>query len=291
MPYSHKPVRLLMLGDTGNFFEPLRRMVRREAQRPTSTRADAVCLLGDNFYPGGITRGGLKHFLETFQPLAQVPRLMLLGNHDYCHDARIFLNSPHWTMPDYSYALDIGPVSLIMIDTCQIEPSWVKGRGGTGRPGDSWTTKERVMAATGVPQGVLRKRELERLDAFLASRKDKFTIVCGHYPLVSNGLYDMNEDIRNAIVPILEKHKANAYVAGHEHSLEHTQLRLNGGHVLDHMISGASSEARPMSIKRFPGWVHAGLGSLAVEADGESVQFIFTDPAGKELYRFARKGA
>ena len=99
MPYSHKPIRLLMLGDTGNFFEPLRRTIRREAQRPATTKADAICLLGDNFYPGGITKGGLKHFLETFQPLANVPRLMLLGNHDYNYDARIFLNSPHWTKP------------------------------------------------------------------------------------------------------------------------------------------------------------------------------------------------
>ena len=115
--------------------------------------------------------------------------------------------------------------------------------------------------------------------------------MCGHYPLVSNGLYDMNEDIRNAIVPILDKHSANAYIAGHEHSLEHTQLRLQSGHLLDHMITGASSEARPMSIRRFPGWVHAGLGNLAVEADGNNVEFIFSDPNGKVLNRFSRKGA
>ncbi len=57
------------------------------------------------------------------------------------------------------------------------------------------------------------------------------------------------------------------------------------------LITGASSEARSMSIRRFPGWVHTGLGYLAVEADGKNVEFIFSDPNGKVLHRFSRKGA
>ena len=289
MPYSHKPIRLLMLGDTGNFYEPLRRLIRREAQRPENAKVDAICLLGDNFYPGGITKRGIQHFLDTFQPLAKVPRLMLLGNHDYNHNARMFLNSPHWTMPDYSYALDIGPISLIMIDTVQIEPNWSKLKGGSGKPGDAWTTKERVLGATGVSQDVLKKRELARMSAFLEPRENKYTIVCGHYPLVSNGLYDMNTELRNPILEILDKYKANAYIAGHEHSLEHTVLKLPSGHECDHMISGASSEARSMTVRRHPGWVHAGLGSLAVEANGQVVKYIFSDANGKVLHAFARK--
>jgi tartrate-resistant acid phosphatase type 5 len=283
MPPNSKSVRLLMLGDTGHFNLPIRQLIARESQRAPYKRPDAICLLGDNFYPGGVTRQGMRNFLETFKPLADVPRLMILGNHDYCHNARVFLNSPHWTMPDYSYALDVGPVSLIMIDTVQIEPNWSTGKGGSGHPGDPWTTPGRVRDATGLPQPKLHDRELGRLRAFLHPRKHKFTIVCGHYPLVSNGLYNISAKLRQAILPLLDEFKANAYVCGHEHSLEHTALQLPSGHMCDHFISGASSEARSATIRRHPGWVYAGLGSLAVETTDNKVKFMFSDAAGRKL--------
>lgn len=277
-----------MLGDTGNFGLPLRELIVREAQRPAHKRPDAICLLGDNFYPGGITQKGIRDFVSTFKPLENVPRLMILGNHDYCHNARIFLNAPHWTMPDYSYALDVGPVSLVMIDTVQIEPNWSTGQGGSGRPGDPWPTPGRVRDATGLPQPKLRERELARLRAFLHPRKHKFTVVCGHYPLVSNGLYNISPKLRKAVMPLLDEFKANAYICGHEHSLEHTALQLPSGHMCDHFISGASSEARSATIRRHPGWVRAGLGSLAIETVGDKVRFEFTDENGRHLYDVVR---
>lgn len=284
-----KPLRLLMLGDTGNFGQALRQLVVREAARPPARRPDAICLLGDNFYPGGITQRGVQNFLTTFQPLENVPRLMIMGNHDYCHDARPFLNSPHWTMPDYSYALDVGPIALVMIDTVQIEPNWSTGQGGSGRAGDPWTTPERVQAATGAPHARLRDRELARLRAFLEPRRKRFTIVCGHYPLVSNGVYNVSPKLRAAILPVLDEYKANAYICGHEHALEHTRLQLPSGHHCDHFISGASSEARSTVIRRHPGWIHAGLGSLAVEVEGGKVRFVFSDAKGAELHAVGRR--
>lgn len=285
---QQKPLRLLMLGDTGHFNVPLRQLIVREAQRPKHRRPDAICLLGDNFYPGGVTDGGLKSFLATFAPLGSVPRLMVLGNHDYCHDAKIFLNSPHWTMPDYSYALDVGPISLVMIDTVQVEPNWSTGGAGSGRAGDPWTTAERVHAATGVPQATLRERELARLRAFLEPRKGRHTIVCGHYPLVSNGIYNISPRLRQTLLPLLDEFKANAYICGHEHFLEHTPLRLPSGHVCDHLISGASSEARSLTTRRHPGWIHAGLGSLAVEAHEGKVSYVFSGSDGQKLHEVVR---
>ena len=288
MTDPNKPLRLLMLGDTGNFNMPLRELIVREAARPPARRPDAICLLGDNFYPGGVTERGVRDMLSTFKPLENVPRLMILGNHDYCNDTRIFLNSPHWTMPDYSYALDVGPVSLIMIDTQQIEPNWSTQGVGSGRAGDPWTTAARVEGATGVPQVKLRERELGRLRAFLQPRVNRFTVVCGHYPLVSNGIYELAPALRQAIMPLLDEFKANAYVCGHEHTLEHTVLRLPGGHSCDHMISGTSSEARSVSVRRHPGWVHAGIGSLALETGGGKVRFVFSDARGRELHEVVR---
>lgn len=279
-----------MLGDTGHHTAPLRELIIRESQRSPRNRPDAICLLGDNFYPGGVTQRGIKELLTTFAPLANVPRLMLLGNHDYCHNARIFLNSPHWTMPDYSYALDVGPISLVMIDTVQIQPNWAKRGGGSGRPGDPWTTPERVQAATGLPQPQLRERELRRLRAFLEPRKNRYTIVCGHYPLVSNGIYDISPDLRQALIPIFNEYKVNAYVCGHEHTLEHTALQMQGGQICDHFISGASSDARSIVRRRHPGWIRAGLGSLAVEVapGGNQIRFVYSDENGKFLYDVVR---
>jgi tartrate-resistant acid phosphatase type 5 len=289
MAARQKPLRLLMLGDTGHFGLPLRQLIVREAHRSGASRADAICLLGDNFYPGGVTERGIREFLATFKPLEGVPRLMILGNHDYCHDAKIFLNSPHWTMPDYSYALDVGPISLVMIDTVQIEPNWSTGHGGSGRPGDPWPTPQRVHDATGVPHPTLRDRELARMRAFLQPRKEHFTIVCGHYPLVSNGLYDITPKLRAAIIPLLDEFHANAYICGHEHTLEHTVLQMPSGRTCDHFITGASSEARSAVIRRHPGWVHAGIGSLAVEAMGQRVRFVYSDDQGNKLHEVVRE--
>ncbi len=66
----------------------------------------------------------------------------------------------------------------------------------------------------------------------------------GHHPAVSSGLHAGSLLLVRRLQPLLEAYQA-VYLSGHDHDLEHLELR--GVH---HFVSGAGSELRPMGPLR-----------------------------------------
>ena len=79
-------------------------------------------------------------------------------------------------------------------------------------------------------------------------------IVVGHHPIYTGGSRTESEDthdIRRILEPLFGKYKVDAYLAGHEHSLQHI---VSAANKVNHFISGAASErttARMLSISKF----------------------------------------
>ncbi|WP_197428212.1 metallophosphoesterase [Phnomibacter ginsenosidimutans] len=80
-----------------------------------------------------------------------------------------------------------------------------------------------------------------------ASPNIKWKLVVGHHPMYTGGSRTEGYDtkaIRNSLKPLLDKYKVDAYINGHEHSLQH----IKPAGVTHHFISGAASERTAVKL-------------------------------------------
>lgn len=80
--------------------------------------------------------------------------------------------------------------------------------------------------------------------------------------------------------PLLTKYKVDAYLGGHEHSLQH----LDPGNGVQHFVSGAASEITP--VKEIPGTKFAAsqYGFMLFSVSPEKAVIQIIDFEGKVLY-------
>lgn len=125
--------------------------------------------------------------------------------------------------------------------------------------------------------------------------------VVGHHPAVSSGLHAGSALLVARLQPLLEACGA-AYLCGHDHDLEHLQLR--GVH---HLVSGGGSELRPLGRRR-PGahdlssvaaaraaayarvaestFAASANGALLLRLTSYEAVFEFFDASGGALHKF-----
>jgi len=234
--------------------------------------ASFVIATGDNFYPYGVASTQDYHWISSFETIYTAQSLHVkwypvLGNHDYASnpDAEVAYSkiSSRWTMPSryYSQTFAIGPDTLLMafIDTDPIEKEL------RNAPYDSIR-----YPAGGV---ALQRQWLENL---LATSKAGWKMVVGHHPLYTGGWRKNSEDtksMRGFLEPIFTKYNVDIYIAGHEHHLEY--IKPDGP--THYIISGAASEARPVSIYPVIGKFAAavqGFATFSVTHNQVLIQFI-----------------
>lgn len=238
------PFSLLALGDTGK-----RRpfgwtswgqlaVGQSLAQHHREHPADAILLLGDNFYPDGLEAHELEariaaNLVRPYCPLLAldgacspavadacgtrsaerrpVPWLVLLGNHD--HDSaespelqrdRVPCYLPGWDLPRESVALSqlAEGVDLVRYDASEL------ARSGDYAP----------------------------LERALVRSRGPWRLLAGHVPLVE-------DDHARAVLEAVRRSgvAVQIHLAGHEHLLE---LAASPGPVAARIVSGAGSEAR-----------------------------------------------
>jgi hypothetical protein len=61
------------------------------------------------------------------------------------------------------------------------------------------------------------------LDKQLAASTADWKIVMGHHPIYSSGEHGFNKELHETLEPILDKHHADLYLAGHDHDYERFQ--------------------------------------------------------------------
>lgn len=200
---------------------------------------DFVLLLGDNFYPDGVTSTTDPQWQEIFEQvysgptLLKLPFLALLGNHDYNYK---YTGDPQaqvdyakkigrWQMDGFYYFRDFAShgetlLRLIMLDTNEDDPS-------TGKQID------------------FLKDALNQ-----SNKKPLWTLVAGHHPIRSIGRHGPKSDLYDWLLPLLKEYRVDAYLSGHEHNQQIIQLPDEPLHI----ISGGGGKTL-RGFKRQSPWV------------------------------------
>jgi tartrate-resistant acid phosphatase type 5 len=224
-PDSRSPLyEILAFGDWG--FQGRQHVLTPTSRLITSryTDIDAVFLLGDNFYPSGISRDlgtddpAFNLFRTILAPSTRVNFYPVLGNHDHLGsvDAQIGFSHPQWVFPARYYFQRLA------------------GREGLQICAWFLDTDEELFDAT----------QSAWLDSSIATEKGAcdWLVVSGHHPIYDAGQYRPNEYLIAHLLPIINRHRVNLYLSGHEHQ---SQVHFDG--TTTFVISGATGEVRDRS--------------------------------------------
>lgn len=261
--FTSDSLRLIAYGDTGYDNEELRKtagMVRKKY----ANNIHAAILLGDNFYPSGLTSERDPQFKRVFQNIIAkdtvYPYFAVLGNHDHLGDARaqLALHSidARWNMPNYFY---LQRFSAHRFDVC----IWFLDTDC-----NRFTTEQANW-----------------LDRTLTSEKItcRWLIVTAHHPIFTVGEYNDNRHLKTNLLPILLKHGVHLYISGHEHQSQVMKARDGSGPTF--LVAGANAEPRPpFSTRRdHPMYVWSEpkhLAFLVLEISHDKIEYSFRRSTG-----------
>jgi tartrate-resistant acid phosphatase type 5 len=260
-------LRLAVTGDTGDGADIVAKGIARvHATSPL----DAILLVGDNFYPCGVTSEHDPRWSINL-PLTRIgiPIYPVLGNHDYCGkadpDAQVRATRiiPNWHFPARQYALRTPVADFAFVDTTPfvhgVTPSIPHSPGG----GNGVTPFFR--------------------QSFAGSTKP-WRIVIGHHPVISSGYhgYFPRKEVARmrSLLPALQESHVDLFIAGHDHHVELIRGRLL------HLISGAgSSPIPPIKLRTttvFPDQIRLErIGFAVVEISAKAIRVRMYDGAGK----------
>lgn len=286
-PHHDTIVRFVAIGDTGKGNADQHTAGDSIGDLCASKGCDFVVLLGDNFYPTGVSSTNDPQWQTTFiEPYSKVnvPFYAVLGNHDYGgngsgneidkgqHEVDYSAVNPKWRMPAPHYKFNVGPVDFFVADT------------------------NRSMYA-------LDDRARADFEQWLPASTAPWKIVFGHHPLKSNGRHGNagTYDGVPSVVPIasgggvksfLEDFvcgRADVYLCGHEHVLEWlapTCTRPGSTINTELMISGGGSGVTGF-VKEPPNedhWRAAVVGYVYVVIENKTFTGTYYDLHGKELF-------
>jgi 3',5'-cyclic AMP phosphodiesterase CpdA len=241
-----------------------------EAVRPTvrAENADIVVVLGDLVYPvapscpdGKLTPDAREELDDLVGGLLRdlgKSVYLVLGNHDVGHGARdpareaclidYVASEPNLWLPDLSYGVDLGVVSLMVLNTNALDREQGK------------KTRKLWAGASG------------------------WKILAGHHVLKTYHDKESEDYLR----PWLKKNrvKPDLYANGHAHVL---QFGVYGG--LPALTSGATAKLReypacPPNCGAGQKWGTSSVGYAVVDATADTLEVVFKDVTGKELYRW-----
>ena len=262
----------LVLGDWGRRGVPIQRAVAEQmAARARRIDSGLVVTVGDNFYKSGVADAFDAHWRRSFADVYDLATLHTwcpaLGNHDHNGEADAQVDFSRrfagWRMDGrfYRRAMPLAggrSLDLFVVDTAPLA--------------DPWRYPQ--------PRSAIRAQRDWFDRQMLASTAD-WKLVVGHHPLVSSGYHERVYPLLDAwLAPRLERFGVHAYLAGHDHHLEH--LRVGG---VTHIVSGGGAGGDPMTMRRpaghVQGWPSAGF--AAVEIAGDLMTVTFVDHHGRDL--------
>ncbi|CAG5128977.1 unnamed protein product, partial [Candidula unifasciata] len=293
-------LRFLVIGDMGGLdIEPYSTYYQRCTAQEMGKIADVympqfILELGDNFYMKGVANVHDKRFQWTFEDVynhtsLQVPWYLVAGNHDHSGNvtAQILYSkfSKRWNFPSLYYYREF-PVGtgnhtfgLIFIDTVllcghldDLSTELIS------RPEDKHLAEE---------QWIFISQALQK------SRAD-YLFVAGHYPVYSTAYHGPTKCLVDRLQPMLDKYRANGYFSGHDHNLQHLQVKSSSGGSIDYFVSGMANTVDPtaFSENKVPagsslfhyGHLLSRGGFLYAEATSNNLTLLFINGQGKQLY-------
>ena len=267
-----------VLGDWGRDTPEQHHVAAAMGRTAATAQADFVLAIGDNFYTDGVASVDDPLWQSVFEgvythPALQVPWYALLGNHDYRGNPQAQIDyaarSKRWRMPARYYqvadaALVRADADLFAIDT---SPFVERYRANDGVIGSNTRSQD-------------TKQQLAWLDHALSQSRAKWKIVTGHHPIRSGGSgHGDQPEIIAQVLPILNRHGVQAYIAGHDHDLQH--IRRDG---IDMIQCGGGMEARPVQPVEGTRFCRAAAGFGMVQIAGDLLSFDLRDERGASLY-------
>ena len=227
---------LYILGDIGYYGNNLRKVISN-FKYDSMLGNDEVVLLGDNFYPDGLQSkfdNQWNKYELAFQDVPYQNIYSVMGNHDYYGNPFFQINSKYMANNHLYFKKDFQDMDLYFIDTVLLYKNHVG------------ITDDIIKDLFNTSHRVLKEQQLEWLDYNLENSKlnNRKTIVFGHYPIVSNGLYANDLDpLYDTLMPLFSKYKVDVYISGHEHNIQYIEKKVND-YKFRQIIIGSSSEYR-----------------------------------------------
>ena len=200
-------ISVYLVGDIGyynNHTQNIFNTINKECKK-----GDSVVLLGDNFYPSGVSSEKDIRWNNIKKLNCKLPIFPILGNHDYGDNpyAQIRHRSKNykWNFPYFYYKVNILDYDLFFIDTCILQPNY------------SNLTED--ILKTRIFQYENEKRDMMKWLEFELEKSRNKKIVLGHYPIISLGIYGINNDLL-PLIKLFEKYDVLMYISGHDHNLQ-----------------------------------------------------------------------
>ena len=244
-----------------------------------------IITTGDNFYQEGVRSVNDPHWTVSFTNVykeltTKYDWYPVLGNHDYQGHANPKAEidyqkvNPRWHMPFYYSTMvastaDSQHVRFLFIDTSPFYTLYYK-------------TGECPLI---VKQDTAQQRRW--IETTLANAKEEWKFVVGHHPVYSAGSeHGITPEMISMLRPMLEKYKAQAYICGHEHNLQHLRP---GGSTVDYFVCGAGGDVIPVG-HYLPAIFNAsipGFADIAIRNDSLFLNYITKE--GKIIYNYSRR--
>jgi hypothetical protein len=277
-------VNFILMGDWGrNGADHQKQVARQMGKTASEASVDFIIAAGDNFYPKGVVSEFDPLWKYSFEDIytdfsLQWDWYPVLGNHDYGAnpDAQIAYSkiSRRWQMPARYYHKKFSlngdttqQMLLVFIDTSPLVPYYYTGDGHNVQKQDS--TAQKVW--------------LERLLSDPSSNV-KWKVVVGHHPMYTGGSRTEGRDtraIRGSLQPLFEKYRVDAYLTGHEHSLQHHVS--NGG--THHFTSGSASERTSVKMLPISKFVASEYGFMLFSVTSHQMFVQVVDFRGNIVYK------
>ena len=271
-----------VIGDWGRHGQYYQKSVADKlADAIAGNGASFIISTGDNFYPSGVASEFDPSLQTSFENVyirheTHINWYVVLGNHDYKSnpDAEVAYSkiSQRWHMPSRYFSIKkrIGKntsatAEFFFIDTSPFEKDYYTDED----------YKDKVITADTAAQKQWLINTLQKSTA-------TWKIVVGHHPLYSAGIRKGKlQDMIDAFQDIFEKYKVDAYICGHEHQLEYDEPE---GLHFHQFISGAGSEARPVTSAPYTKFTAQDYGFMAMSITNKKMLFQFINANGKVLY-------
>jgi acid phosphatase len=243
-----------------------------------------VVTTGDNFYDHGVSSLHDAHWRESFEdiytaPALHIPWYVVLGNHDYqgCIQAQIDYGASNsrWRLPARYHAVEqvidaTATALLVFLDTSPFVDRY--------RTEGSAEYMEHLRV-----QDV--ELQLAWLQATLAASKARCKLVFGHHPIYSGSPFHGDTlELQERLLPLLQAHRVQAYICGHEHDLQH--LVADG---IDYIVCGAGAEWRETGWRDNSRCSVSTLGFSAVSLTANRLHIEFYNAQGQRLYDTAKR--
>ena len=232
----------------------------------TEPRRDAFFILGDNVQMGWNDEEWKAEAMELSSELGNLPVRPLLGNHDaiidgqYHYKAYFFPSRLHSDSGSpYYYSIDAGPAVIVVVDLL-----W--GAEEFSAAQRAWL--ERTLAA--VPA---EKRIIVLSHCFFASSG----YMDGNYPW-----FDHSGTLAE-VAPILERHKVDLVVQGHNHYME--LLERNGVTYATVGVMGGKPDPEPSHVSPWSKWFLQGsYGWLDLDVTAKGMTLTFRDTTNTAVH-------